>query len=58
MRTIPSKPHLPTIAAALILSGGFIFLGMHADAQETSHQTGYTELATLSAEAGPKVEQN
>lgn len=30
MRINPAKPHLPTIAAVLLLAGGFILLGLTA----------------------------
>jgi len=53
MPTQPARIHLPTLAAALLLSGGFILLGMMADAQEAPGQIDYAGFQALTAEAAP-----
>ncbi|ABI75980.1 rhodanese-like domain protein [Hyphomonas neptunium ATCC 15444] len=65
MRTKPAKPHLPTIAAVLLLACGFILLGLTAspeamaqedtqeNAQENTGQIDYAGFQALTAEAAP-----
>lgn len=57
MRSSPAKPHLPTVAAVLLLSVGFILLGMmsspRASAQEEPGLIDYTGFQALTAEAAP-----
>lgn len=60
MRSNPAKPHLPTIAGVLLLSGGFIFLGMlttpRANAQASAVQIDYPGFQDLTAQAAPHRE--
>lgn len=60
MRTKPAKTHLPTLAAVLLLSVGFILIGLtaspQASAQETDGQIDYTGFQALTAEAAPHRE--
>ncbi|PKP80378.1 MAG: rhodanese-like domain-containing protein [Alphaproteobacteria bacterium HGW-Alphaproteobacteria-18] len=61
MRNTPAKPHLPTIAAVLLLSCGFVLLGLTASPQAAAQElaqkdTGlidYTGFQVLTAEAAP-----
>lgn len=57
MPTHPARTHLPTLAAVLLLSGGFIFLGMmataKANAQEDPGQIDYAGFQALTAEVAP-----
>lgn len=39
MRQTPAKTHLPTLAAVLLLSVGFILLGMTASPQAAAYQS-------------------
>lgn len=38
MRNTPAKPHLPTIATVLLISAGFILLGLTASPQANAQQ--------------------
>lgn len=57
MRSSPAKPHLPTVAAVLLLSVGFILLGMmatpKANAQQEPGLIDYAGFQALTAEAAP-----
>lgn len=57
MPTQTARTHLPTLAAVLLLSGGFIFFGMmataKANAQETPAQIDYSGFQALTAEVAP-----
>ncbi|MFN4184723.1 MAG: rhodanese-like domain-containing protein [Hyphomonas sp.] len=57
MRNTPAKTHLPTIATVLLLSAGFIVLGLtaspQANAQEDAGQIDYAGFQALTAEAAP-----